>query len=58
MQNGLNQEPILRNGQKQYFRFETAGEVFNFAVAHEAIHLGLISGLGKVIAASSSHVEV
>lgn len=30
-------------------RFETAGEVINFAVAHEAMHLGTISSLVKVI---------
>ncbi|MBH5319827.1 DinB family protein [Paenibacillus sp. GSMTC-2017] len=36
------------------FRFYTAGELFNFAVAHEAVHLGMISGISKVVAASLS----
>ncbi|GKU77685.1 hypothetical protein L3i20_v220820 [Paenibacillus sp. L3-i20] len=30
------------------FRFNTAGELFNFAVGHEAVHLGIISGISKV----------
>ncbi|QAY67550.1 DinB family protein [Paenibacillus protaetiae] len=29
------------------FRFNTAGELFNFALMHEAIHLGVISSLMK-----------
>lgn len=33
------------------FQFHTAGEVFNFALMHEAIHLGMISSLLKVIEA-------
>ncbi|MFB9328936.1 DinB family protein [Paenibacillus aurantiacus] len=31
------------------FRFETAGELFNFAFMHEAIHLGVISSLLKFV---------
>ncbi|MBW7453920.1 DinB family protein [Paenibacillus sepulcri] len=31
------------------FRFETAGELYNFAFFHEAIHLGTISSQLKVI---------
>jgi hypothetical protein len=30
-------------------QFKTTGEVFNFAVVHEGVHLGMISGLTKVI---------
>ncbi|AYB44128.1 DinB family protein [Paenibacillus lautus] len=30
------------------FQFSTAGELFNFALLHEAIHLGTISSLLKV----------
>ncbi|WP_021881127.1 DinB family protein [Paenibacillus sp. P22] len=29
------------------FRFDTAGELFNFALVHEAIHLGTITSLLK-----------
>ncbi|GIO14372.1 formate dehydrogenase [Cohnella xylanilytica] len=31
------------------FRFETAGELFNFALMHEAIHLGVVSSQLKLI---------
>ncbi|UUZ82760.1 DinB family protein [Paenibacillus sp. P26] len=31
------------------FQFVTAGELFNFALMHESIHLGMISGLFKAI---------
>ncbi|MBV6717396.1 DinB family protein [Paenibacillus chitinolyticus] len=32
-------------------RFETAGELFNFAFIHEAVHLGIISSLVKAVQA-------
>ncbi|NIK70369.1 DinB family protein [Paenibacillus sp. BK720] len=31
------------------FQFDTAGELFNFALIHEAIHLGTISGQLQVL---------
>jgi hypothetical protein len=31
------------------FQFDTAGELFNFALMHEAIHLGVISSQMKLI---------
>lgn len=31
------------------FQFDTAGELFNFALIHEGIHLGTISGLLKAM---------
>lgn len=31
------------------FQFTTVGEVFNFAVMHESIHLGIISSIVKVV---------
>ncbi|MCR8635361.1 DinB family protein [Paenibacillus radicis (ex Xue et al. 2023)] len=44
----LNQElrsPFLMGP----LEFKSAGEVFNFAIVHEGVHLGMISGLAKVI---------
>lgn len=34
-------------------RFETAGELFNFAFIHEAMHLGIISSLVKTVQADN-----
>jgi hypothetical protein len=31
------------------FQFDTAGELFNFALMHEAMHLGVISSQMKFI---------
>lgn len=31
------------------FRFETAGELFNFALMHESIHLGVMTSQLKTI---------
>jgi len=36
------------------FRFHTAGELFNFALIHEAIHLGTISSQLKVLSHNPS----
>lgn len=32
------------------FQFTTVGEVFNFALMHESIHLGILSSMVKVVA--------
>jgi hypothetical protein len=51
--NGLKPELLDKNLESPFemgpFQFMTAGELFNFALMHEAIHLGIISSQIKLL---------
>ncbi|MFM1655347.1 DinB family protein [Brevibacillus sp. B_LB10_24] len=47
-------QPLKSPIEMGALRFETAGEVFNFAFVHEAMHLSTISSLLKVIQSQPS----
>ncbi|WP_019120040.1 DinB family protein [Brevibacillus massiliensis] len=47
-------QPLKSPIQMGALRFETVGEVFNFAFVHEAMHLSTISSLMKVIQSQPS----
>ncbi len=46
---GSLEEPLKAPLEMGPLRFTTAGELFNFGVSHEAMHLGTMSGMRKVL---------